>query len=300
MTRTVWPYVRPQTGIEVESWQLRTAESAEPLPRELPHWDYNTDLHLSRSLVLDVDAILAQCGLAGDARLGVAAIWRSSGSGLRELSDRRIFVREGPDPLRLQLDFSLKGTNVGGVLTLYTHVFLDAPGSTSDPTAPHRPGSVLWSDESSVRLQGDAARFPMDLVDFRDEIYPDRSGWHLKIGRDLDSAAMGSILLLINSANKTLGQAVARADNPRPVDRVALSALFTDVTRAMIEHALAQPEFDDETEYPDESLGEVLRNLCRRMFPREPINELRMRHANSPTLLATDIQGSVGIFEERE
>jgi hypothetical protein len=298
VTRTVWPYIRPRTGIEVGPWQLCTPDSAEPLPRELPHWDYNTDLHLTRSVEIDIDAISAQCGLADDARLGVAAVSRSSGSGLRVLSDRRIVIREGQDPVRLQLDFALKGTDVGGVLTVSTHLFLDEPGSTDDPTAPRRPGSVLWSDESSVRLQGDAARFPMDLVDFRDEVFPDRGGWHLKIGRDLEAAAMGSILLLINSANKTLAQAVARASSPRVVDRVALSALFADVTRAMIEHALAQPEFDDDTDYPDESLGEVLRNLCRRIFPGEPINELRLRHANSPTLLATDIQSGVGIFEE--
>lgn len=296
MTRTVWPYVRPQSGIEAGAWQLHLADGTEPLPGELPHWDYNTDLHLSRSVTLDVAAISIQCGLADDARLAVVAVWRSTGSGLRALAHREIVTRDGSGSARLDLHVMLKGTDVGGVLTVSTQLILDWNGSTVDPTAPHRTGSVLWSDESSVRLQGDAARFPMDLVDFRDEVFPERSGWHLKLGRDLDAAAMGSILLLINSRNKVLADAVARADSPRPVDRAVLSALYTDVTRAMIEHALAQPEFDDETAFPEESLGEILRNLCRRVFPGEPIGELRLRHSNSRNLLATDIQGGVGIF----
>ena len=296
MTRIVWPYVRPRTGIEAGAWQLHVADGTEPLPGELPHWDYNTDLHLSRLVTLDVTAISTQCGLADDARLGVAAVWRSTGSGLRALADREIVTRDGSEPVRLELHATLKGTDLGGVLAISTQLILDWHGSTVDPTAPHRTGSVLWSDESSVRLQGDAARFPMDLVDFRDEVFSERSGWHLKLGRDMDAAAMGSILLLINSRNKVLAEAVARADNPRPVDRAVLSALYADVTRAMIEHALAQPEFDDGTEFPEESLGEILRSLCRRVFPGEPISELRLRHANSRNLMATDIQGGVGIF----
>ena len=298
MTRTAWPYVRPQTGVEAGAWHLHIPEGSERLPRELPYWDYNTDLHLTRAVTLDPDSISTQCGLAGDARFGVAALWRSSGSGLRSLANRQIITRDGYGPVHVELHVVLRGTDVGGVVTLSTHLFLDAPGSTNDPTAPYRPGSVLWSDESSVRLQGDAARFPMDLVDFQLEVFPERSGWHLKIGRDLDAAAMGSILLLINSRNRALAQAVARADGPRPVDRAVLSALYADVTRAMIEHGLDQPEFDDEAEYPDESLGQILRDLCRRIFPGESIGELRFRRANSPSLLATDIQAGVRIFEE--
>ena len=108
---------------------------------------------------------------------------------------------------------------------------------------------------------------------------------------------MGSILLLINSENKPLAEAVARATDPKPIDRVVLSAMYADVTRAMIEHALAQPDFDDESDYPDESLGQILRALCRRTFPGEPISELRLRYENSPTMFATDVQGGVHIFE---
>src|ERR1700722_8184905 len=74
MTRTIWPYIRPRSGIETGAWQIRVPDGVEPLPAELPHWDYNTDLHLTRSVTLDVDTILPQCGLADDARLGVAAV----------------------------------------------------------------------------------------------------------------------------------------------------------------------------------------------------------------------------------
>jgi hypothetical protein len=298
MTRTVWPYIRPSHGIETGAWQIRVPDGVEPLPRELPYWDYNTDLRLTRTVVFDTVGILTQCGLADDAVFRVAAIWRSTGSGLRTLADLHIIGRDPSGPVPIELDVALKGTDVGGVVTLSTQLLIETPGSTLDPTAPRRPGSVLWSDESSVRLQGDAARFPMDLVDFRNEVFPDQAGWHLKIGRELHAAAMGSILLLINSENAALAQAVARAANPRHVDRIVLSALYADVTRSMIEHALVQPEFNDQADYVDESLGEVLRNLCRRIFPGVAIAELRQRRENSPNLFATDIQGAIRIFED--
>lgn len=297
MTRTMWPYMRPRHGIFTASWQLRVPGGVEPLPRALPYWDYNTDLPLSRTLTIDVDAVFEQCGLAEDAQLSIVALWRSTGSGLRTLADRQPVGRSWRTT-QYELDFTLTGTDVGGTVTLTTQLLLEDPGSTLDPAAPRRPGSVLWSDERDLRLQGDAARFPMDLVDFRNEVYPDRAGWHLKIGHELEAAAMGSILLLINSENKPLAQAVARGADPKPIDRIVLSAMYADVTRAMIEHALAQPDFDDETDYPDESLGQILRALCRRTFPGEPISELQLRYENSPTMFATDVQGGVHIFED--
>lgn len=293
----MWPYIRPRYGISAEPWQLRTPGGVEPLPRELPYWDYNTDVPLSRALTIDVDAVFEQCGLADDGQVSIVALWRSTGSGLRTLADRLVVGRDA-GTAQIELDFTLTGTHVGGTAILVTQLLLEDPGSTVDPAAPRRPGSVLWSDSCDLRLQGDAARFPMDLVDFRNEVFPDRAGWHLKIGRELEAAAMGSILLLINSENKPLAQAVDRATDPRPVDRVALSAMYADVTRAMIEHALAQPDFDDETDYPDESLGQILRALCRRTFPGERISELRQRYENSPTMFATDIQGGMRIFED--
>ena len=293
----MWPYIRPRHGISAAPWQLRTPDGVEPLPRELPYWDYNTDVPLSRTLIIDVDAVFEQCGLANDGQVSVVALWRSTGSGLRTLADRQNLGR-GWRTSQVELEFTLTGTDVGGTVTLTTQLLLEDHGSTLDPAAPRRPGSVLWSDEHYLRLQGDAARFPMDLVDFRKEVYPDRAGWHLKIGRELHAAAMGSILLLINSENKPLAQAVARGTDPRPVDRVVLSAMYADVTRAMIEHALRQPDFDDETDYPDESLGQILRALCRRTFPGERIDELRQRYENSPSLFATDVQGGLRIFED--
>lgn len=288
--------MRPRHGVFAAPWQQRLPVGVEPLPRELPYWDYNTDVPLSRALTIDVDAVFEQCGLADDAQVSFVALWRSTGSGLRTLAAREIVGRDWRTA-QYELGFTLTGTEVGGTVTLTTQLLLEHPGSSLDPVAPRRPGSVLWSDERDLRLQGDAARFPMDLVDFRKEVYPNGAGWHLKIGRELEAAAMGSILLLINSENKPLAQAVARGADPKPVDRIVLSAMYADVTRTMIEHALAQPDFDDETDYPDESLGQILRALCRRTFPGEPISELRLRYENSSTMFATDIQGGVRIFE---
>lgn len=297
MTRTVWPYVRPQRAVLAGDWLIRLSDEPQRLPAALPYWDYNTDLTLTRPISIDTGVVRDQCGLADDAEFGVAALWNSSGSGMSAPAARH---QVGTQTLEKELlEVRVRGTDLGGTLTLVTHLYLVDPGSTRDPAAPRRPGSVLWSDEASVRLQGDAARFPIDVVDFSKEPLPDRAGWHLQLGRDLDAAAMGSILLLVNSKNKTVAHAASNAENPRHVDRIVLSALYADITRAMVEHGLSQSEFTDDAEFPDDSLGQVLRDLCGQLFPHTPLSELRLHWENSPNLLATDIQARVGIFEEK-
>ena len=166
MTRTIWPYIRPNHGVFAAPWQQRVPGGVEALPRELPYWDYNTDVPLIRTLTIDLDAVFEQCGLADDAQVSIVALWRSTGSGMRALADRQIVGRDWR-VAHYELDFTLTGTDVGGTVILTTQLLLEDPGSTLDPAAPRRPGSVLWSDERDLRLQGDAARVPMDLVDFR-------------------------------------------------------------------------------------------------------------------------------------
>jgi hypothetical protein len=297
MKRVVWPYRRPQqTSISAEGWLLAVDEQTLPLPDALPHWDYQTPLRLRRTIDLDLDAISAATRLPDDARLHLAVVWSSSGAGLREPATTLPVGTSGRHTAQIEVD--LPGERLGGTITLRTLLVVAEPGSVKDPLAPRRGGSVLWSDETRVRLQGDAPQFPIAIVDFTRTSFPDNAAWHVDLGQRLEAATMGTLLLYLNERSKAVVQAFKNAASPGKSDRLVLSAVYADVARIMIESALNNPDFDDSATFEDESLGRTLQNLVWSVFPGRTIADLRQLRDHSPNQLATQIQAAVGVFQE--
>ena len=296
MKRLALPYRIPTDDVvQAEAWRLVTEEGEQELPEALSHWDYQMDLRLRRSVRVDLDRAHAEAGLAVNAPLTLAAVWTATGSNLRG-SAQRVPI-EGSGMLPVELEVHLRGTELGCVLIMDTALVLAEGVSDGVFAAPRRAGSVLWSDRRSLRLQGDAAQFPMAVIDFAKTSFPDRAAWHLQIGEKLDAATMGSLLLLINERNETAAAAFRNAANPRPVDKVVLSAIYGDAARIMIEHALRHGEFGDDASFEEDTLGSTLVRLCNTLFPGASINELRLRRNQSPSLFASELQASVGIWE---
>ncbi|NEB74376.1 hypothetical protein G3I40_03880 [Streptomyces sp. SID14478] len=140
----------------------------------------------------------------------------------------------------------------------------------------------------------------MAVIDFSHTSFPNGAAWHIQIDGELDSAAMGSLLLLINERNTAAAEAFQNAARPRPVDRIVLSAVYADVARTMIEHALSQEDFVDETDYAEDSLGSTLLSLFHRLFPEQSITDVRLRRDHSPSVFSSELQAAVKIFEEPE
>ncbi|RAY10808.1 hypothetical protein DPM19_33635 [Actinomadura craniellae] len=138
----------------------------------------------------------------------------------------------------------------------------------------------------------------MAVIDFAKTSFPDGAGWHLQIGDNLDAAAMGALLLLVNERNKPAATAFQNASAPRQVDRLVLSAVYGDVARVMIEHALRKDDFVDGHPFPEETLGATLMALFHRLFPGSSINDVRLRLEHSPALFTSDLQAAVKIFED--
>lgn len=266
-----------------------------PLLDSLSNWDYLMDLDLRRSVRIDVDAVLAQSGLGADAELVLSAVWTASGSNLRGPGARVLVTSGGSRDVDLEVP--LRGSDLGGTLLLDTALVLSYRGTEPRPAAPRRAGSVLWSDRHEVRLEGDSPQFPIAVIDFARTSFPSDAAWHLQIGDNLHSAAMGSLLLLVNEQNASAVAAVGRAARPGAVERIVLSAIRADVTRTMLEHALSSDEFCDGATFEDETLGATLQALYRRLFPEMSIEEMRRRREQYPSFFASDVQHAVKLFE---
>jgi hypothetical protein len=299
MSRVALPFVRPAASVvDGSDWSLVIDDDEVATPASLDDWDYNTDLHFRRTIEFDSTAVREQSELPSGTKLAVAVVWRAAGSG--------VVGRGAFDPVavaglsRHSLDFVLPGAELGGHLELATQVVLAESLPASSSFSPHRAGSVLWEDTMTVRLQGDASQFPMAVIDFgKLTSLPVDAGWHLQINGELHSAAMGTMLLLINERNLVVSSAFRNAAKPRPVDYVTLSAVYADVARTMIEHALSHDDFGNGTEYADGSLGAAFSDLFEQLFPGQSVEDIRLRRQDRPSIFASEVQAAVHIFAEQ-
>jgi hypothetical protein len=294
MAQRVLPFLTPSnTVVRAREWLLTVDGDEMPLPESYPNWDYQTHLRLRRSVQIDRERALAESRLAPDTDLILAAVWTSTGSRLRGTAMRVIVPESGAVELRADLS----GSELGGVLQLDTVLALSRRRHGTDrPVAPRRAGSVMWSDRSQIRLQGDAPQFPIAIIDFTKTNYPDSAAWHLEIGTNLEAATMGSLLLLVNERHTMITAALRRAGKPSPQDKLVLAILHADVARTMVDFALRHAEFED-IDYPDETIGATLHELLGRIFPERSLTDIRLRAEHSPNLFASEIQDAVKIFE---
>ncbi|MET7940438.1 hypothetical protein [Streptomyces sp. NPDC005302] len=295
MTRRVLPYRIPREDvIAAESWLLVTEDGDIPMPEALPDWDYQMDLHLRRTVRVDLDRARSETGLASDTPLMLSVVWTATGSNLGGPAQHIRLTAGGTNSV--ELNARVSGSDLGGVLLLDTALVLAEHRDDARPSSPRRAGSVLWSDRETLRLQGDAPQFPMAVIDFARTSFPDGAAWHLQISGGLESATMGSLLLLVNEQNTVTATAFENAGKPRPVDRIVLSAVYADAARIMIEHALGPDDFAEDADYADGSLGATLLSLFDQLFPGQSITDVRLRRQQAPALFATDLQAAVKIF----
>ncbi|MFF3322086.1 hypothetical protein [Streptomyces sp. NPDC002889] len=296
MSRRVLPYRIPSEGVVLaEGWLLVAEDGEVAMPEALPDWDYQMDLHLRRTVRVDLDRARSQSGLPTDAALALAVVWTATGSSLSGPAEHARLTASGV--ITAEFDVRLRGADLGGLLLLDTALVLAERRTDARPSSPRRAGSVLWSDRESLRLQGDAPQFPMAVIDFARTSFPDDAAWHLQISGGLESATMGSLLLLVNERNTVTATAFENAGKPRPIDRIVLSAVYADAARIMIEHALGNGDFAEDGDFPDGSLGATLLSLFDQLFPGQSVTDIRLRQRQSPALFASDLQAAVKIFE---
>lgn len=289
-----YPYRRPPVDVVARGpWLRVVGDSLDELPVELPDWDYGTVLHLRRPMRLDGLRAREACGLGPDSELTLNVIWAAANSALRGRA------WQAPVPaaeVELEIDFVLPGDELGGRLDLETTLALRSVGQTPPSAAPKRPGSVLWRDVQSVMLQGDAVLFPMSIVDFDPLPYPTGAAWHLELGHDLESQALGSILLLVNKRREIVTAALRNAADPTETDKLVLSAVRSEVIRSLVERALVDEEFALETDYPAGTVGALLASVVRTTFPSRTLEALRRDREHEPILFTSQLQNATGLL----
>ena len=286
--------VPTEVSVRAKAWTVRLSDGVEvDAVDAVPDWDYFTPVRLRRSVAVDRNEIVESCQLDGGAALALVAIWHSSWTGLRDST--RHFPVNGDG---CELSFELPGDVLGGVLTIETRLVLDEPGESTSPLAAYRPGSILWSDRSSLALEGTGSRFPLVPISFATaNLAGGRMGlWCLMIETtDLEASALGALRLYINTDNPLTADLLASI--PDPAATQLLSFIQFDVARQLLHFGIGHDEIDLNEAYPEASLGQVVVNLIR-LF-HAPLPELRARFRTEPGDLESEFQALTRLFEGR-
>lgn len=300
MSVRVWPYRRPVDRVHVEPWRLGDA-TGEFAPAALTAWDYTTDIALGRLIEIDLVELRKDCGLAPDVPLRLCVRYWPSTSLLR----RSAFVEvlpAGTDHTACEVRISTDGTQLGGFVTVETLIELAADVPTDDPFVATRAGSILWSDQTRIHLEGGAGLLPVAPVSFREAGLPTGSAWYVSMdGGDWQQAAMGSLLVLLNEDNPAVKEAMEAAQGE--LAGILWSVLEADIVTDLVGRALDDDAFVDETPSDDldgdVTMAGLVRALVRTYLARpgesadQAIKRLRDERRRDPSRFRADVHAGV-------
>jgi hypothetical protein len=281
-------------GVQAEPWL--EADSGSVLGERVEHWDPDLTLRLDRRVAVDVEAVLGSTGLDSPDGLAVATVWRSDRTRLRG-PGMSVSLRGRSGDALVSVSVDVPGHLAGGSVEIRTALVLAEDGGQTVPIVARRPGSILWSDRSSVALEGSAARFPVTVMDF--SAVPglgNDAPWALEWSpRDLDQPVLGAMNLLVNAAVPAVVAAISGGQGP---ESAAIADMIRfDVARGLIHGALSQEEFSGgSAEFESDSVGRMLRDLLERYWSGVSTETLARRLAETPHRFESELQAKTGLL----
>ncbi|MGW2885171.1 hypothetical protein ACWDDN_07345 [Streptomyces griseoruber] len=300
MSVRVWPYRRPVGRVHAEQWRSGDA-TGEPAPAALTAWDYTTDIALGRLIEIDLAELREDCGLAPDAPLRLCVRYWPSTSLLR----RSAFVQDFPTHTprtSCEVRITANSTRLGGFLTVETLIELAADLPSDRPFVATRAGSILWSDQVRIHLEGGAGLLPVAPVSFSEAGLPAGSAWYVSMdGGDWQQAAMGSLLVLLNEDNPAVKEAMESSRGE--LSGMLWSILEADIVTDLVGRALDDDAFVDETPSDDPegdlTMAGLVRALVRTYLARpgesaeQAIKRLRDERRRDPSRFRADVHAGV-------
>ena len=303
MRQIIFPYLTATNECwQLGPWRRLDAGADAELPDRLDDWDYSVPLSLASNVVVNVSRVRKIAHLSSEDSLVLAAIWEASSTGIREAASRHELPADGERSFELLLN--LDGAMLGGHLTLERQIVLSSVGSGDDRLAARLGGSIILRESrgsrTTVILEGDAARFPTEVIDFGQlQIAEPDALWWLELDlTDLEQAPLSSMRLYVNGGHPAVRRALAGNDG---IGELVRSVLRWDVARALILRALGHDDFcNDWDTYQEGTVGLTLQELIQRYWPGEHAESLRARRQSNPARFEYQLQARLALLGDIE
>lgn len=261
---------------------------AETLGEVLEGWNYHSVIAVSAEVTIDLTAIKRELELPNNTVLTALLVARSTRNPTVTAAEPAVLC-EGAQLLTLELP----GDAVGGIVTIEFQIVVNwVPDVLESVLAPSRVGSLIFSTDSKLVLEGDGGQVPILPIPFSGQDFPNPSTamWWLKImTHDLYLPADGAIWLWLNTDNSALTPLLDEPDGE--LAGAWMHFLRTDFSRQLLQLALRMPDLDTNEAYPEGSLGELLVGFVA-LFG-VAIEVLRSRYEEDAGRVETELQSIV-------
>ena len=295
MKKPIVPFLTPPDSVVSHGeWLLQSVDGDVPLPKEVPHWDYQTTLELAAPVSVDRGAVADACHLERESGLAVLVMAKSSHTNAEILAARLDLPMA--DTFDLAVELQLDGKELGGRLTLSTLLVVTEP-KPLDRLAPQHPGSIVWRTSQWTDLEGVGTQFPTDTIDFTAAGMNPDAGWQFRIDlSDPDARFMSAARLTLNSGHPAIVRLLAGAKDAGTEQ--LLRTLNWDITRQMVHAGLDSDDVAGlDIDLEATSVAGVLRNLLGRVWPTVSTATLRQWRRTDPSRIETHLQHNVKLVK---
>lgn len=258
-------------------WWIQRNGGRTDLDSALDGWDYASDETVGISLKIDTPAVLDSTGLDRLDATAVLVLGDCADTQQRLVAQLPLAGQD--TSARLDIPLRLPPGQLAGSVQLSAHLVLArVPSPPRGERVASRPGSRLHASPThTLRLEGDAGRFPTEAISFR-ETGRGNAPWTLMcIHEDLSDSFMGSIRLLINT-DHPIGRGLLD-----PAGDPALHGLLrSDVIRLLIARVAPEVAESDRVSQEEGSVGQVLDSMCR-LFLRRGLTAAVTLYTEDPT-----------------
>tara|TARA_B100002052_G_scaffold298583_1_gene332582 strand:- start:658 stop:1581 length:924 start_codon:yes stop_codon:yes gene_type:complete len=260
--------------------------------KEIDGWDYQTDLEIQSTFPAGFSAAIREaCQLPEESEINAFLKWES-GSGI-------ILTQGFSSPERIRDDgFTISASpdsgDIANKLTLRVTVALDKAVPAKDPLVPQKKGMILWqSDPFVCELEGAMSDFPVAEVDFRKDEHLESSAlWalHWIKPTDYETQASGAVRILLNKEHKEIEALRKIFKQENLMDHPLIAVLFWDIRSQLLQKALYDGDYEVDNEFPEGSIGQVIKFNWKTVFDDQQVREIREAHNHSPRKFYSRLQ----------
>jgi hypothetical protein len=265
----------------------------------IPDWDPNTNIGVSVAARVNRRGVLLDTGLDPTAPLALSLSWSSpmtSSSGVVRTSR----LDADADVSEVVLSGDVPGLELAKFVAFALTLHLaESIRPEAGSLSPWLVGSILWRESKIYYVEGDAARFPVETLDFsQSSQLPKNAAWYLDWNPNLPADSfLGSVRLYLNTAHQHI-QRLTAEQGPDEAELVVLrSILRTDVARQLISGALASEAFLEGEEFEPGSVGSHIVSLIGQVFPERPIEQLAAEMRERPNHFEARMQSRLRFLQ---